>query len=53
MKAYVGGLDYSHFMYDMVKSGEEEQVGLTIKPFLYSLAMENGFALCDMAPKRQ
>ena len=29
------------------------QVGSTIKPFLYSLAMENGFSPCDMAPNVQ
>lgn len=46
VKAYVGGLDYSHFMYDMVMNGRR-QVGSTIKPFLYSLAMENGFSPCD------
>ena len=48
VKAYVGGLDYSHFMYDMVTGGRR-QVGSTIKPFLYSLAMENGFSPCDKA----
>ncbi len=52
VKAYVGGLDYSHFMYDMVTGGRR-QVGSTIKPFLYSLAMENGFSPCDLAPNAQ
>ena len=52
VKAYVGGLDYTHFMYDMVSLGRR-QVGSTIKPFLYSLAMENGFSPCDLAPNRQ
>ena len=52
VKAYVGGLDYPHFMYDMVSLGRR-QVGSTIKPFLYSLAMENGFSPCDLAPNRQ
>ena len=52
VKAYVGGLDYSHFMYDMVTGGRR-QVGSTIKPFLYSLAMENGFTPCSMAPNVQ
>ncbi len=52
VKAYVGGLDYSHFMYDMVMNGRR-QVGSTIKPFLYSLAMENGFSPCDKAPNVQ
>ena len=52
VKAYVGGLDFSHFQYDMVMGGRR-QVGSTIKPFLYSLAMENGFSPCDLAPNSQ
>lgn len=52
VKAYVGGMDYTHFMYDMVTGGRR-QVGSTIKPFLYSLAMENGFSPCDLAPNVQ
>ena len=52
VKAYVGGLDYTHFMYDMVTGGRR-QVGSTIKPFLYSLAMDNGFSPCDLAPNVQ
>ena len=46
VRAYVGGLDFSHFQYDMVMAGRR-QVGSTIKPFLYSLAMENGMSPCD------
>lgn len=49
VKAYVGGLDYTHFMYDMVSLGRR-QVGSTIKPFLYSLAMENGFTPATWRP---
>ena len=52
VKAYVGGMDYEHFQYDMVMLGRR-QVGSTIKPFLYSLAMDNGFTPCDMAPNVQ
>lgn len=52
VKAYVGGMDFMHFAYDMVMDGRR-QVGSTIKPFLYSLAMENGFSPCDMAPNVQ
>ena len=47
VKAYVGGLNYTHFQYDMCTAGRR-QVGSTIKPFLYSLAMENGWKPCDM-----
>ncbi|MFY9151295.1 MAG: transglycosylase domain-containing protein [Prolixibacteraceae bacterium] len=49
VKAYVGGPDYQHFMYDMVKGGKR-QVGSTVKPFLYTLAMQNGFAPCSKVP---
>ena len=52
VKAYVGGLDFPHFAYDMATEGRR-QVGSTIKPFLYSLAMENGFSPCDEAPNVQ
>ena len=52
VKAYVGGLDFMHFAYDMAMDGRR-QVGSTIKPFLYSLAMENGFSPCDQAPNVQ
>lgn len=52
VKAYVGGLDFAHFQYDMAADGRR-QVGSTIKPLLYSLAMENGFSPCDMAPNWQ
>ncbi|MDR3127447.1 MAG: transglycosylase domain-containing protein [Tannerellaceae bacterium] len=45
-KAYVGGIDYPFFQYDMITEGRR-QVGSTIKPFLYSLAMLEGFSPCD------
>lgn len=46
VKAYVGGTDYEHFAYDMAGTGRR-QVGSTIKPYLYSLAMEDGFTPCS------
>lgn len=46
VKAYVGGPDFTHFQYDMAMVGRR-QVGSTIKPYLYTLAMENGFTPCD------
>lgn len=49
VKAYVGGPDYTHFMYDMVKNGKR-QVGSTVKPFLYTLAMQNGLSPCSKVP---
>ena len=52
VKAYVGGIDYDHFKYDMVMGGRR-QVGSTIKPFLYALAMQNGMTPCTTAPNVQ
>lgn len=52
VKAYVGGIDFANFQYDMVMDGRR-QVGSTIKPFLYSLAMENGSSPCDRVPNVQ
>lgn len=49
VKAYVGGADYTHFMYDMVSSGKR-QVGSTFKPFLYALAMQEGMSPCQKVP---
>ncbi|RHJ81926.1 transglycosylase domain-containing protein [Parabacteroides sp. AM08-6] len=46
VKAYVGGIDFNDFQYDMVNGGRR-QIGSTIKPFLYSLAMIAGFSPCD------
>lgn len=45
VKAYVGGPDFKHFQYDMVSRGKR-QIGSTAKPFLYTLAMEQG----DLTP---
>lgn len=42
VKAYVGGVDYAHFQYDMAIAGRR-QVGSTIKPLVYSMAMEDGY----------
>lgn len=42
VKAYVGGLDYTHFQYDMAMVGRR-QVGSTMKPFVYTMAMEDGY----------
>lgn len=42
VKAYVGGLNYSHFQYDMGMVGRR-QIGSTMKPFVFALAMEDGY----------
>jgi len=46
VKAYVGGVSFVPFQYDMVMVGRR-QVGSTIKPYLYTMAMEEGFSPCD------
>ncbi len=46
IKAYVGGPNYRYFKYDNVRQGKR-QVGSTIKPFLYTLAMQEGMSPCD------
>ncbi|SHE49469.1 transglycosylase domain-containing protein [Dysgonomonas macrotermitis] len=46
VKAYVGGIDFKYFQYDMVNIGRR-QVGSTVKPFLYSLCMQEGMTPCD------
>lgn len=46
IRAYVGGSNYRYFKYDQVRQGKR-QVGSTFKPFLYTLAMQEGFTPCD------
>jgi penicillin-binding protein 1A len=46
VKAYVGNINFQYFQYNMINTGKR-QVGSTIKPFLYSLAMESGITPCD------
>lgn len=49
IKAWVGGINYSHFKYDHVKMGKR-QVGSTFKPFVYALAMQEGWSPCYQVP---
>ncbi len=50
VKAYVGGLDYRFFKYDHVTQARR-QVGSTFKPFLYTLAMQEGeYTPCTRIP---
>ena len=46
VKAYVGGPNFYQFQYDMATDGRR-QVGSTVKPYLYTLAMEEGMWPCD------
>ena len=49
VKAYVGGINYKYFKYDHVKVGKR-QVGSTFKPFLYALALQEGYSPCFETP---
>ena len=46
VKAYVGGPNFAQFQYDMVNTGRR-QIGSTVKPYLYTLAMDEGMWPCD------
>lgn len=52
VKAYVGGPSFPFFQYDMVSTGRR-QIGSTVKPFLYTYAMEEGFTPCDVMSNTQ
>jgi len=49
VKAYVGGPNFRHFKYDQVTLAKR-QIGSTIKPFLYTLAMQEGYSPCHKVP---
>lgn len=52
VKAYVGGTDFRYFKYDMVKQGKR-QVGSTIKPFIYTFAIDHlGYNACTPVPNQ-
>lgn len=46
VKAWVGGINHTYFQYDHVNINTKRQVGSTIKPLLYCLAIDNGFSPC-------
>lgn len=49
VKAYVGGPEHKYFKYDQISQGAR-QIGSTIKPFLYTLAMQEGYSPCHKVP---
>ncbi len=49
VRAWVGGINYKYFKYDHVKEGHR-QVGSTFKPFIYALAMQEGYSPCYKVP---
>ena len=50
VKAWVGGMNYRHFQYDMVKQGKR-QIGSTFKPLVYTAAIDQlHYSPCDVFP---
>ncbi|GAB4133990.1 MAG: transglycosylase domain-containing protein [Bacteroidia bacterium] len=49
IRAWVGGINFRHFKYDHVKEGRR-QVGSTFKPFVYAMAIQEGWSPCDQVP---
>lgn len=50
IRAWVGGINHDYFQFDHVNSNTRRQVGSTIKPLLYCLAIDNGFSPCSSIP---
>lgn len=51
IKAWVGGINYSHFQFDHVIQAKR-QVGSTFKPIVYTAALESGISPCEFIPAR-
>lgn len=49
VKAWVGGVNHKHFKFDHVKVGRR-QVGSTFKPFVYAMAIQEGYSPCYQVP---
>jgi penicillin-binding protein 1A len=50
IRAWVGGISHKFFQYDHVQIGHGRQVGSTFKPFVYALAIQEGYSPCDRLP---
>jgi len=50
IRAWVGGINHTHFQYDHVQIGHGRQVGSTFKPFVYALAIQEGYSPCYRLP---
>jgi penicillin-binding protein 1A len=44
--------NYKHFKYDHVNQNSKRQVGSTFKPFVYTLAIDNGISPCNIYPNK-
>lgn len=53
IKAWVGGINHKFFKYDHVQIGHTRQVGSTFKPFIYALAIQEGWSPCYRLPNVQ
>jgi penicillin-binding protein 1A len=49
VRAWVGGVNQKFFQYDHVYTGKR-QVGSTFKPFVYAIAMQEGWSPCKEVP---
>ncbi|HTN16245.1 MAG TPA: penicillin-binding transpeptidase domain-containing protein, partial [Chitinophagaceae bacterium] len=51
IRAWVGGINHDYFQFDHVNTNTRRQVGSTIKPLLYCLAIDaSGFSPCSTIP---
>jgi penicillin-binding protein 1A len=50
IRAWVGGISHKFFQYDHVQIGHARQVGSTFKPFVYALAIQEGYSPCYLLP---
>jgi penicillin-binding protein 1A len=46
VKAWVGGINHKYFQYDHVNENTKRQVGSTMKPLAYCLAVDNNYSPC-------
>jgi penicillin-binding protein 1A len=53
IRAWVGGINHKYFKYDHVNINAKRQVGSTFKPFVYTLAVDNGWSPCYKVPNQR
>ena len=53
IKVWVGGIDHRYFQYDHIRESTKRQVGSTIKPLIYSAALEKGISPCTYFDARK
>ncbi len=51
--AWVGGINHHYFQFDHVNINSKRQVGSTIKPILYTVAIDNGYSPCLEVPNER